>query len=123
MVIQSDSAPGPYSDEKLPEVDRDSIDDLSPVDDKAPRPNQSGNDVVAPAPIAEEKAAPTNDAGPGPPPDGGLQAWLQVAGSWMLFFNTWGLLKYVTLACVRQSDARHPVRHTSYLDLFSNQYR
>ncbi|KIW13186.1 hypothetical protein PV08_08373 [Exophiala spinifera] len=26
------------------------------------------------------------------PPDGGLQAWLQVVGGFMLFFNTWGLL-------------------------------
>jgi hypothetical protein len=26
------------------------------------------------------------------PPDGGLKAWLQVLGSWMLFFNTWGIL-------------------------------
>lgn len=26
------------------------------------------------------------------PPDGGLQAWLQVAGAFCLFFNTWGLL-------------------------------
>ncbi|KAI1614739.1 major facilitator superfamily domain-containing protein [Exophiala viscosa] len=29
---------------------------------------------------------------PGPPPNGGLQAWLHVAGGFMLFFNTWGLL-------------------------------
>ncbi|MCJ1392631.1 hypothetical protein MMC18_005501 [Xylographa bjoerkii] len=27
-----------------------------------------------------------------PPPNGGLRAWLQVLGSFMLFFNTWGLL-------------------------------
>ncbi|KAJ9639270.1 hypothetical protein H2204_003881 [Knufia peltigerae] len=26
------------------------------------------------------------------PPNGGLQAWLQVVGGFMLFFNTWGLL-------------------------------
>lgn len=25
----------------------------------------------------------------GPPPDGGLQAWLQVLGSFFLFFNSW----------------------------------
>ncbi|KAG9570613.1 MFS general substrate transporter, partial [Aureobasidium melanogenum] len=25
-------------------------------------------------------------------PDGGLQAWLQVAAGWSLFFNTWGIL-------------------------------
>jgi hypothetical protein len=28
----------------------------------------------------------------GPPPDGGLKAWLQVIAGFMLFFNTWGLL-------------------------------
>ena len=28
----------------------------------------------------------------GPPPNGGLQAWLHVVGSFMLFFNTWGIL-------------------------------
>jgi MFS family permease len=26
---------------------------------------------------------------PGPPPNGGLVAWLQVAGSWCLMFNCW----------------------------------
>ena len=29
---------------------------------------------------------------PSPVPDGGLTAWLQVVGGFMLFFNTWGLL-------------------------------
>ena len=31
-------------------------------------------------------------AGPPPPPNGGLTAWLQVAGAFMIFFNTWGLI-------------------------------
>ncbi|KAI1097696.1 monocarboxylate permease-like protein, mch4 [Jackrogersella minutella] len=30
--------------------------------------------------------------GPPPPPNGGLIAWLQVAGGFVLFFNTWGLV-------------------------------
>ncbi|KAF2718483.1 MFS general substrate transporter, partial [Polychaeton citri CBS 116435] len=30
--------------------------------------------------------------GPGPPPDGGLTAWLQVLGGYFIFFNTWGLI-------------------------------
>lgn len=42
-------------------------------------------------------ASPT-DVNPGPavpppsnpPPNGGMKAWLQVLGSWMLIFNTWG---------------------------------
>lgn len=29
---------------------------------------------------------------PGPPPNGGLLAWLQVAAGFALFFNTWGLI-------------------------------
>lgn len=35
---------------------------------------------------------PSKPVGPGPPPNGGLTAWLHVLGSFMLFFNTWGLL-------------------------------
>ena len=31
-------------------------------------------------------------AGPPPPPNGGILAWLQIAGGFMIFFNTWGLL-------------------------------
>ena len=31
-------------------------------------------------------------AGPPPPPNGGSTAWLQVAGGFMIFFNTWGLI-------------------------------
>jgi MFS family permease len=31
-------------------------------------------------------------AGPPPPPNGGLTAWLQVAGAFMIMFNTWGLI-------------------------------
>lgn len=52
--------------------------------------------------MAEEKvASPVNSTGeddkkpaegPSPPPDGGLDAWLQVVGGFCLFFNTWGIL-------------------------------
>ncbi|KAI0114745.1 MFS general substrate transporter [Daldinia grandis] len=31
-------------------------------------------------------------AGPPPPPNGGVLAWLHVVGGFMLFFNTWGIL-------------------------------
>lgn len=30
-----------------------------------------------------------DDDDPGPPPNGGFKAWLQVAGSFFLFFNCW----------------------------------
>lgn len=29
-------------------------------------------------------------AAPIPPPNGGLKAWMQVAGAFCLYFNTWG---------------------------------
>lgn len=31
-------------------------------------------------------------AGPGPPPDGGTKAWLQVVGGFLLVLNTWYIL-------------------------------
>lgn len=37
-------------------------------------------------------ASPPGPPGVAPPPDGGLQAWLQVAAAFFAFFNTWGLL-------------------------------
>ncbi|KAL4735893.1 major facilitator superfamily domain-containing protein [Aspergillus similis] len=42
-----------------------------------------------PAPTAAPTAAP---GGAPPPPNGGLLAWLNVLGSFMLYFNTWGIL-------------------------------
>ncbi|KAI0469980.1 major facilitator superfamily domain-containing protein [Xylariaceae sp. FL0804] len=41
--------------------------------------------------VANEAAKPPA-ADPNAPPDGGLTAWLQVLGGFMIFFNTWGLL-------------------------------
>ncbi|KAJ6023678.1 hypothetical protein N7540_004475 [Penicillium herquei] len=43
-------------------------------------------------PIKVEENAPMTPAAPGPPPDGGTIAWLQVAAGFMLFFNTWGMI-------------------------------
>lgn len=37
---------------------------------------------------AQPTGPPAHAMGP-PPPNGGTKAWLQVLGSWMLFFNTW----------------------------------
>lgn len=41
---------------------------------------------------ATKEAEPSKPAGPPPPPNGGLVAWLHVLGGFMLFFNTWGIL-------------------------------
>ena len=55
--------------------------------------NDQSREAGPPAIPDEEKAKPVQSNDPGPPPNGGLKAWMQVLGSWMLFFNTWGILK------------------------------
>jgi hypothetical protein len=46
-----------------------------------------------PQPLGEAAPQVSNTSpGPGPVPNGGLTAWLQVLGAWILFFNTWGVL-------------------------------
>ncbi|MCJ1333130.1 hypothetical protein MMC10_009824 [Thelotrema lepadinum] len=61
--------------------------------DKIPAPSheQLPEAVTEAKPVAPVPPA-NKPAGPGPPPNGGLTAWLQVLGSFMLFFNTWGFL-------------------------------
>lgn len=58
-------------------------DDSSPEFQTAPAVPEPG-----PGKEAANSRPPSNKA----PPDGGLLAWLQVAGSWVLFFNTFGLI-------------------------------
>ena len=38
-------------------------------------------------PVEHQKEVDPDD--PGPPPNGGVKGWLQVAGSFFLFFNCW----------------------------------
>lgn len=64
------------------EQDKEQIPDSDASDDQ---------DVpAATASPSEETSKPIS--APPSPPDGGLQAWLHVAGSFMLYFNTWGIL-------------------------------
>ena len=69
--------------------------DSSLADEENSRPDDhEGEHDVEDATEADEKsAAPPKSNDPGPPPNGGLKAWLQVLGGFMLFFNTWGVLK------------------------------
>lgn len=39
-----------------------------------------------------EKAKPAPPAGPPSFPDGGLEAWMQTAGAFVLFLNSWGVV-------------------------------
>jgi MFS family permease len=58
----------------------------------APHDEQPTSETPAAAPAAKPSGPPGAPPGMAPPPNGGLVAWLQVLGSWMLFFNTWGIL-------------------------------
>lgn len=68
---------------------------------KEPRPYPE-NDIEKTGPGSDEAAAASDspaDSGqnapqisPGPIPDGGIQAWLQVLGSWVTLVATWGLV-------------------------------
>jgi hypothetical protein len=55
--------------------------------------------VLSPKLLAErdesdiENQTPKAPATPPPPPNGGLVAWLQVAGAFILFFNCWSVPK------------------------------
>jgi hypothetical protein len=43
-----------------------------------------------------ENQTPKEPTTPLPPPNGGLTAWLQVAGAFFLFFNCWSVTKLPT---------------------------
>ncbi|EAS31604.3 uncharacterized protein CIMG_07083 [Coccidioides immitis RS] len=53
---------------------------------------QEKRDSPEPPPIVEQTSKVLPPGGPSPPPNGGLSAWLHVAGSFMLYFNSWGIL-------------------------------
>lgn len=58
--------------------------------------NEGGDTDATSDATATEATVPEPEAlaskSSGPPPDGGLWAWLQVAASFSIFFNTWGVL-------------------------------
>lgn len=75
--------------------------DLPPNDNSSPEDSTDKDSEsqfeAAAEPEAVEKQNETPAAAPagppgGQPPDGGLKAWLQVVGAFLLFFNTWGIL-------------------------------
>ncbi|KAH8899184.1 MFS general substrate transporter [Thozetella sp. PMI_491] len=58
-----------------------------------------GNEYVGGGPppvpltaVPEPEARASSQRSPGPTPDGGLDAWLQVLGSWVILVHTWGLI-------------------------------
>lgn len=56
------------------------------------RPGLVAEPPTASAALADKEAARPPAVAGSAVPNGGLQAWLQVAGAFMIFFNTWGIL-------------------------------
>ncbi|KAF5608637.1 monocarboxylate transporter 4 [Fusarium subglutinans] len=69
------------SDSVCPTLRDEPLSDEKPQDDAASTPSQCDE---------ENQACTTDD--PGEPPDGGLQAWLQVVTGHLVAFNSWGYL-------------------------------
>jgi len=69
------------------------------------------NGTARDANAVKQKPSPIS---PGPPPDGGLAAWLQVACSWLIFFDVLGILntygQFQTI-CERTSSSISPFQH------------
>ncbi|KAK6375704.1 hypothetical protein LTS17_007526 [Exophiala oligosperma] len=71
--------------------DQDDTDDFAQekVDEDQQFISSPGNKT--PVGVTGAEAIPTQPK-PDDVPDGGTLAWLQVAGSWLLFFNSWGII-------------------------------
>ncbi|EST10089.2 Major facilitator superfamily [Kalmanozyma brasiliensis GHG001] len=67
-----------------PRASFDKLDRPKLLDEKSTPSFDSGKDI--------EKASLPSDSAPGPAPDGGLQAWLVVAGTFLLIMTNFGLL-------------------------------
>lgn len=78
--------------DKEPHVERD-----FPTSRLAPHRTESAVSIAMDAeanlspslPVELTEATLEKQSDPGPPPNGGWQAWLQVLGSFFLFFNSW----------------------------------
>ena len=70
-----------------------------------------------PGPIVADDVKPPS---PPSPPNGGSLAWLQVAGSFFLWFNTWGKSRRPSRAhrCMWVSGRLTPYRYTGFVNAF-----
>lgn len=58
------------------------------LQDSKPKVSAAG-ELDSAATLIASKPVEDKPAGPPPPPDGGLKAWLQVFGGFLLVLNTW----------------------------------
>lgn len=73
---------GGYGSQNEPPAPKSSA--VGGIDTKSPGAGAPPDEVTV--------AASQPSGGPGPVPDGGLEAWLQVVGSWVCLVATWGLV-------------------------------
>jgi hypothetical protein len=87
MALDTDSVPpsGVHDPEKFYDS---TLPPLSPVYSSASTLEDS-LDVEANISAPAQSTDPEKSDDPGPPPNGGFHAWLQVLGSFFLFFNSW----------------------------------
>jgi hypothetical protein len=87
------SNPGPRQSSHLNDPDPEKLfSRLTPVPSSTSTIEEAIDAEAGFANVPLPQAATTtksNDDDPGPPPNGGFHAWLQVAGSFFLFFNCW----------------------------------
>ncbi len=73
-------------------IDRKALPPIPPHSFQIPRKPVRGIEEVQKTETASSTATATplvGDKAPSPPPDGGLQAWLQVLGCFFCWFNSW----------------------------------
>ena len=89
-------SPSPEADPREPEEKDEKVSDESLAgDEEKAAPAEQELNTDPPAQNDETKPAPPPSQRADPPPNGGNMAWLQVVGGFMLFFNTFGILKCV----------------------------
>ena len=70
--------------------DREELNNLTSTFDNWPATNADRNPSLSSLSTKDsEQNKQIPEPGPGPPPNGGLTAWLQVLGAFFLNFNTW----------------------------------
>ena len=65
------------------------LNDISSLPTLSTAPTQDTHDEAPVLPQPDGEKQRYDRAGPGPPPNGGRRAWLQVLGAFFLNFNTW----------------------------------
>jgi MFS family permease len=84
---EKESRPSFASDSDRREAERQ-----KEIDVEQGRAAASPEKPVVDGPALAQAAAAAKPQGPGPVPDGGLEAWLQIAGSWAILLASWGLV-------------------------------